>query len=129
MTTEPLTSTKSSVVKATTVTILDDVQLRVPPTPQHMPIYLPPKESNAVNSGLPSTTALLNVVSTREAEPPPRRETVRNITHSTFDTVTLSLVCPKVKSNIPDERLPHATENVSKPREVCSLHLRALGYA
>ena len=86
MPSELLTSTKSSVVKATTVTILDDVQLPVLPTPQHMPIYLPPKEFNAVNSGLPSTIASLNVVSTREAEPPPRRETVRIITHSIFDT-------------------------------------------
>jgi hypothetical protein len=120
MPTEFFTSTKSTVVKATTVTILDDVQLPVPPTPQHMPIYLPPKESNAVNSGLPSTITSQNVASTREAEPPPRRETVRNITHSTFDIHRL--VYPKVKSNILDEP-PHTAENVSKPREVCSVHL------
>ena len=125
MPTEPPTFTKSSVVKATTVTILDDVQLPVPPTPQHMPIYLPPKESNVVNSSLPPTITSLNVVSTREAEFPPRRETVRNITHSTFDTHRL--VCPKVKSNIPDEPLPHAAENVSKPKEVCRLHLEGSG--
>jgi hypothetical protein len=124
MPTELLTSTKSSVVKATTVTILDDVQFPVPPTPQHMPIYLPPKESNAVNSGLPPTISSLNVVSTREAEPPPR-ETVRNNAHPTFDTH--KLVCLKVKSNISNEPLPHAAENVSKPREVCSLHLEGSG--
>ena len=126
---EPLMSTKSSVVKATTVTILDDVQLPVPPTPQNMPIYLPPKESNAVNSGLRPTIVSLNAVSTREAEPPPRRETVRNTTHSTFDTHRL--FCPKVKSNIPDDPLPHAAENVSKSREVCYLptylHLEGSG--
>ena len=125
MPTEPITSTKSSVVKATTVTILDDVQPPVPPTSQHMPIYLPPKESNVVNSGLPPTIVSLNAVSTREAEPPPRRETVRNITHSTFDTHRL--FCPKVKSNIPDEPLPHAAENVSKPRDVCYLLLEGSG--
>lgn len=124
MPSEPLTSTKSSVAKATTVTILDEVQLPVPPTPQHMPIYLPPKESNAVYSGLPSTITSLNVASTREAEPPPRRETVRNTTHFTFDADRL--VCPKVKSNIPDKP-PHAAENVSKPREVCSVHLEGSG--
>ena len=122
---EPFTSTKSSVVKATTVAVLDDVQLPVHPTPRHMPIYLPPKESNAVISGLPPTIAPLNVVSTREAEAPPRRETVRNITHSTFDTHRLA--CPKVKSNIPDEPLPHAAENMSKPREVRSLYLEGSG--
>ena len=124
MPTEPLTSTKSSVVKTTIVTILDDVQLPVPPTPQHMPIYMPPKESNAVNAGLSSTITSLNVASVREAEPPPRKETVRNITHSTFDTHRF--VCPKVKFHIPDE-LPHAAENVSKPREVCSAHPEGSG--
>ena len=102
------------------MSILDDVQLPVPPTPQHMPIYLPPKESNAVNYGLPLTITSPNVASTREAEPPSRRETVRIITHSTFDTHRL--VCPKVKSNIPDEP-PHGAESVTKPREVCSVRL------
>jgi hypothetical protein len=125
MATELLTSTKSSVVKATTVTFLDDVQLPVLPASQHMPIYLPPKEFNAVNSGLPPTIASLNVVSTREADPPPRRETVRNIIHSTFDTYRF--ICPKVKSSIPDVPLPHVAENVSKPREVCSLHHEGSG--
>ena len=79
MPTEPLASTtKSSVVKATSVTIPDDVHLPVPPTPQHMPIYLPPKEStgNAIDSSLPLNIAPLNVVSTRAAE---ARETVRMI--------------------------------------------------
>ena len=125
MPTEPVTSTKSLVVKATTVTFLDDVQLPVPPTPRHMPIYMPPKESNAVNSGPPPTIVPLNVVSTREAEAPPRRETVRNITLSPFDTHRLA--CQKVKSNTPDEPLPHAAENVSKPKEVCGLHLEDSG--
>jgi len=74
---EPLVSTKSSAVKAMVVTFSEDLQLPVPPTPQHMPIYLPPKESNAIDSGLPPTIAPLNVVSTREAEAPPRKETVR----------------------------------------------------
>lgn len=106
------------------MTILDDVQLPVPPTPQHMPIYLPPKESNAVNSDLPSTITSQNVASSREAEPPPRRETVRNITDFTFDTHRL--VYPKVKSNLPVGP-PHAAENVSKPREVCSVHLEGSG--
>lgn len=74
---EPLTSTKSSVVKATIVTVSDD--LPVPPTPQHMPIYLPPKESNVIDSGLPPTIVPLNVVSAREGEALPRRETVKMI--------------------------------------------------
>ncbi|KAF8797958.1 hypothetical protein BYT27DRAFT_6911414 [Phlegmacium glaucopus] len=100
MSAEPFGSTKPSAVKATIVSFSEDVQLPVPPTPQHMPIYLPPKESYIIDAGLPPTIVPLNVVSAREAEALSRRE-----------------ILNRLKSSRPDEPPPHAGD-VSRPREI-----------